>query len=444
MRSAILTALLLVSVVTWCEGQAAVASGDLDPTFGTAGIARAAFGGSAGASLARQADGKIVVAGAAGTFGTSAIAVARFDATGAPDPTFNGTGQVTTDIGAFHDGAVQVLLQADGKIIVVGRTATDIDASDSDIVVVRYNGDGTLDGTFGSGGIATTDLGVAIDTPFAGALQADGKVLVVGGAESTGTPSDAFVIRYASDGTIDGTFGTGGVVTLDFGGRNDEARAVLVRPDGKIVVAGTSFNGPLFSDGGVATLTRLDAMGTPDSSFGSGGSVVVADDTINLFNAVLQQPDGKLVTLGATGTLGVTFRLFRFSEAGSPDGAFLGAAVPFFVTNVNPDSLALAPDGKFLVSGFSTPGFQVARMKADGSVDTGFGIAGAINDTVGVVSTSQSVVVEPGLDILVGGTSMSDPEGMNEATVVRIAGTSASCASDAGCGVCERCGTGGT
>jgi hypothetical protein len=111
---------------------------------------------------------------------------------------------------------------------------------------------------------------------------------------------------------------------------------------------------------------------------------------------------------------------------------------------VNPDSLALAPDGKFLVSGFLSPGFQVARMNGDGSVDTGFGVAGAINDTVGVISTSQSVVVEPGLDILVGGTSTSDPGGMAEATVVRIAGTSASCASDAGCGLCERCGTGGT
>src|SRR5262245_22755406 len=169
MRAVILTALLL-SVSTWFAGQAAAASGDLDPTFGTAGIARATFGGSAGASLARQSDGKIVVAGAAGTFGTAAIAVARFDATGVLDPTFNGTGQVTTDIGAFQDSAVQVLLQADGKIVVVGTTDTDMDGTDSDIVVVRYNGDGTLDGTFGSGGIVTTDLGVAIDTAFAGAL----------------------------------------------------------------------------------------------------------------------------------------------------------------------------------------------------------------------------------------------------------------------------------
>jgi uncharacterized delta-60 repeat protein len=445
MRSTTLGALLFALVLTSFAIAAMAASGELDPTFGDGGIARTSFGGSAESALARQPDGKLVVAGAVGvTPDVTAIGVARFDTSGVLDPTFNGTGQVTTDIGAFHDGAVQVLIQPDGKIVVVGTTDTVADGSDANIVVVRYNDDGTLDGGFGSGGIVTTDLGVGTDFAFAGALQSDGKILVVGGGAATSTPSDEFVIRYTSNGAIDLGFGLAGVVTLDFGGRNDGGRAVLAQSDGKIIVAGTSFNGPLFLDGGVATLTRLDATGTPDPTFGTGGSVVFAPQPINLFDALVRQADGKLVALGATGPGAVTFRLFRFDETGSADGAFVGDAIPFFLTNVNPDSLGLAPDGKFVVAGFSTPGFHVARLKGDGTLDDSFAVGGTITINTGLPSVGQSVVVEPSLDVIVAGTATKEPNGTYECTLVRLAGSSPSCATDADCGVCDRCGTGGT
>ena len=445
MRSTTLGALLFALVLTSFATAAVAASGELDPSFGDGGIARTSFGGSAESALARQPDGKLVVAGAVGaTPDATAIGVARFDTGGVLDPTFNGTGQVTTDVGAFHDGAVQVLIQPDGKIVVVGTTDTVADGSDADIVVVRYNDDGTLDGGFGSGGIVTTDLGVGTDFAFAGALQGDGKILVVGGAASTSTPSDEFVIRYASDGAMDLGFGTAGVVTLDFGGRNDSARAVLVQPDGKIVVAGTSFNGPLFLDGGVATLTRLDGTGTPDPTFGSGGSVVFAPQPISLFDALVRQADGKLVALGATGSGAVAFRLFRFDDTGSADGAFVGDTIPFFLTNVNPDSLGLAPDGKFVVAGFFTPGFHVARLKGDGTLDDSFAIGGSTTVNAGVPSVAQSVVVEPSLDVVVAGTSAKELNGTYECTLMRLAGTSPSCATDVDCGLCDRCGAGGT
>jgi uncharacterized delta-60 repeat protein len=445
MRSTTLGAFLFALVLPSFAIAAMAASGELDPTFGDGGIARTSFGGSAESALARQPDGKLVVAGAVGaTPDVTAIGVARFDTSGVLDPTFNGTGQVTTDIGAFHDGAVQVLIQPDGKIVVVGTTDTVADGSDADIVVVRYNDDGTLDGGFGSGGVVTTDLGVGTDFAFAGALQSDGKILVGGGGAATSTPSDEFVIRYTSSGAIDLGFGTAGVVMLDFGGRNDGARAVLVQPDDKIVVAGTSFNGPLFLDGGVATLTRLDGTGTPDPTFGTGGSVVLAPQPINLFDALVRQADGKLVALGATGPGAVTFRLFRFDETGSADGAFVGDAIPFFLTNVNPDSLGLAPDGKFVVTGFSTPGFHVARLKGDGTLDGSFGIGGSITLAAGVPSVSQSVVVEPSLNVVVAGTATKEVNGTYECTLMRLAGTSPSCATDADCDLCDRCGTGGT
>src|SRR5262249_19032412 len=162
-------------------------------------------------------------AGAVGaTPDVTAIGVARFDTGGVLDPTFNGTGQVTTHVGAFHDGAVQGLIQPDREIVVVGTTGPVADRSDADILVVQDNDDGTLAGGLGAGGSGSTGLGVGTDFAFAGALQGDGKILVVGGAASTSTPSDEFVIRYQTGGALDLGFGTAGVVMLDFGGRNDE------------------------------------------------------------------------------------------------------------------------------------------------------------------------------------------------------------------------------
>ncbi len=444
MRSTALFVLFVAATMLSRSNAAYATSGDLDPTFGVDGVARTTFSGTAGgSSIARQSDGKIVAAGGEGAFETGDIAVARFDATGVLDPSFNGTGQVTTSVGAFHDGASQVLIQSDGKIVVVGTTDTAADGSTSDVAVVRYNTDGTLDAGFGTGGIVTTHVN-AVNVAMAAALQSDDKIVVVGA--TSGSTFDELVLRYDAGGTLDSTFGTGGIVTLDFGGRGDQARDVLVQPDGGIVLVGASFNGPLFLDGAVGTITRLDGLGTPDATFGTGGSVVFSPQPISIINNVVRQSDGKLVVLAATGTGGVAFRLLRFDTAGAPDGGFTGAFIPFFITNINADALALAPDGKFVVTGFFIGGFQSARVEADGTLDASYGNSGYINNIVGMSSVAIGAVVEPSSDILIVGSSQTDL-GLGapyDITVVRIVGTAPACTSDADCGVCERCGGGGT
>jgi uncharacterized delta-60 repeat protein len=450
MRSTSLFVLLAAVAAVASPERVRAAAGDLDPTFGVDGVARAtlraSLGRAGGSAIARQPDGKLVAAGDAGPSETTDLAVVRFDANGVLDTTFNGTGQVTTSVGPFQDYAAQVLIQGDGKIVVVGSTSTAADESTADVALVRYNDDGTLDGDFGTGGIVTTHVN-AVNVARAAALQSDGKIVVVGG---TGTTTfDALVLRYATDGTLDETFGTDGVVTLDFGGRGDGARDVIVQPDDAIVVAGSSFNGPLFIDGSVGTLTRLDTLGAPDGSFGSGGSVVFTPMPSTIFNALVRQPDGKLVVLAGTGAGGgLGFRLFRFDTAGALDGGFTGAYVPFFITNINADALALAPDGKFVVTGFFASGFQSARANADGSLDATYGNGGWIRDTVGWESVSIGALVEPSSDIVIVGSTQPDLPGpavpTYELTVARVMGTGSACASDADCGVCERCGGGGT
>ena len=423
-------ALSLLAALVFVPVNVHAASGDLDPTFGVNGVALGSFGGSFGFSVARQTDGKLVVAGRTDT-GTG-IAVARYDASGAPDATFGVNGQAITDVGPLQDVAVRVLVQPDGKIVAVGTSDVVNDGSDVEVVLVRYDAGGMHDGTFGTLGVVRTSLGTGTDFVQDAALQADGGIVVVGGGRSTDTVSDAFVLRFTSTGALDGTFGSGGLVTLDFGGRNDQATGVVVQPDQNIVVATTSFNGPLFVDGGVAALTRLDPTGTPDPTFGTGGSVVYAPDTINVFHGVLRQPDGKLVVLGGSG-----LKLIRYDSAGVEDAMFSGDPVPFFMQNPSANGFALAPDGKFVVVGDQ---FRVARFDSDGSIDGSFGIGGWIQVAVGVGGSVAATLVEPSGDIVVAGGTRASARRPFEMALARLSGTSAPCTTDADCGVCERCG----
>jgi uncharacterized delta-60 repeat protein len=170
-------------------------------------------------------DGKIVLAGVTGPGITGGyIGVARLLPDGAPDGSFNGDGK------AVAEGSGRaVVVQPDGKIVVAG-------ASGGDFLVLRYNANGSLDPTFGSTGRAFVDFGGLTDGPYDVALQPDGKVLVVGEG-----PSFA-VARLQPNGTLDTTFGNGGKTAIDFGGLGARAQAVALEPDGKIVVAGTSFH----------------------------------------------------------------------------------------------------------------------------------------------------------------------------------------------------------
>ena len=148
------------------------------------------------------------------------------------DPTFGGDGRVSTPVGAGKGEAV--LLQPDGAIITAGRRA----GGGIDFALTRHDTNGRLDTGFGAGGIVTTDLGSQTDEAFDAARHPDGGFVVVGRTEGTGFNRDFGVVRYKDDGSLDTGFGGDGIVTTDFAGEGDEANAVAVQPDGKIVVAG--------------------------------------------------------------------------------------------------------------------------------------------------------------------------------------------------------------
>jgi uncharacterized delta-60 repeat protein len=198
--------------------------GTLDSTFGVGGQVLTDFGGVAleeGLGVALQPNGKIVVAGRSrGDF-----ALARYDTDGSLDGSFGTGGKVFTDFGGTLETARDVAVQPDGKIVAAGPGA-----------LARYNVDGSLDSSFGTGGKVLTGGVNAV------AVHPNGTIVAAGAAAGVGGP-DFAVLRYGKDGSLDGSFGTGGIVLTDFG-RDDRGHAVAIQPDGTIVVAGVTGGRP--------------------------------------------------------------------------------------------------------------------------------------------------------------------------------------------------------
>src|SRR5262249_60035871 len=132
---------------------------------------------------------------------------------------FGNRGKVTTDFGSATESAYGVVLQGDGKIVLVGFVAS----STKDFALARYNANGTLDTGFGSGGKVTTDFSSSNDIAYAVVLQSDGKIVVAGSATGPSTADDFALARYNGNGSLDTSFGAGGKVATDFGVNDDYA-----------------------------------------------------------------------------------------------------------------------------------------------------------------------------------------------------------------------------
>jgi uncharacterized delta-60 repeat protein len=301
-------------------------NGTPDTTFGTGGGAvRTTIGTdhAEGDALALQADGKIVVAATifSSTFSGKGIALLRYNGTdGTLDTGFNGTGIVTTTIGTgFDTAAAAVVVQSDQKIVVAGHA--NMTNGQTNTILLRYNTNGMPDATFGTNGLITTPL--SDDSMALGmVLQSDGKIVVTGSLGAGSNPLDTIVLRYNSDGTLDSGFGSGGVARFDVGG-NDFGNAVALQTDGNIVVTGHA-RVDFFSDtSDIAVLRIKGTDGTLDTSFGSGGTVIVNLGAFDNAFSVVLQTDGKIVVSGNSGSGSVTrAAVVRFNTDGTLDAGF--------------------------------------------------------------------------------------------------------------------------
>lgn len=276
------------------------ADGSLDQAFGSNGNVVTTFGDpSAGAAdVALQSDGKIIVVGVSGAGPYSELndfALARYNADGSLDQSFGAGGKVRTHFpGVFNTGstATCVALQPDGKAVVGGFYKNE--RTPHQFALARYNANGKLDSTFGQSGKVTTFLGAGDAFAFAIVLQANGRVVLAGYSETT-LDHDFSLAGYTSNGTLDSTFGNGGVTATDFSGASDDiAYAMSLQSDEKLVVGGRTGQYPSFNFG----VARYNSAGQLDQSFGTGGKVATDLGSTEQGYAIALQPNGRIVLAG--------------------------------------------------------------------------------------------------------------------------------------------------
>jgi uncharacterized delta-60 repeat protein len=360
--------------------------GRLDRSFGVGGRALTSFGSrnnSEARAVALQADGKIVLAGSLEPgSGRIGFALARYTKRGRLDPSFAQGGKVVTRFGGGRSvsAAGTLAIQPDGKIVALGGWYRSPINGPSFIALARYTPRGRLDPSFGQGGKVVTSFGPRSDVG-AGALliQPDGK-LVVAGEYSSG-PGDSFAValaRYKSDGTLDPSFGTDGRVVSKLGGYVGGASAAVLQSDGKIVIDAY--------EQVRSYLARYTADGKLDSSFGVGGKSVASKRV--LLRLALQR-DGKLILAGSViAGHGRAFFLGRYTQEGEVDSSF-GRGGKVFTDFGSPavaNALAVQANGKIVVAGSRRfNDFAVARYTSCGRLDGSFGGGGKVTTDFGSV-----------------------------------------------------------
>ncbi len=398
-RGVVIAAIVLTWLISSQVAQAA--AGDLDPTFGTGGMATTDINHSTDIAnaVAVQADGKLVVVGQTykqNDFSNEDFVVTRYNPDGTLDTTFGRGGKVRTDFPGLAAVPSSVVIQPDGKIVVAGG-AFPLFTFAGNFEVVRYNPNGSLDRSVGNGGIVTTTFpegSYASDV----ALQTDGKIIAAGTVfvdfipgESSNT--DFALARYNPDGTADTTFGNGGQVSTDFVGLEDDAFSVLIQPDGKIVAVGSANNPATYYD---FAAVRYLSNGTIDTTFGVAGKVSTdfGDQNFDRARSAVLQPNGSIVAAGfaISQNGGVqNFAVARYTSSGILDTTFSGdgkTQIDFGDCCQSANKVLLQSDGKIVTVGYantedSDSDFLLARLNPRGSLDASFGVGGKVRTSFG-------------------------------------------------------------
>lgn len=391
------------------------------------GVVTSSFtGGPADAyAVAVQQDGKLVVGGTAkqqlpGELDGSAV-VARYNLDGTPDATFGTRGQFILPRGQNTDDVFSaVAIQQDGKIIAAGTHGIIHQGEEDPYTrLVRLNADGTVDQAFDSNVAAgIVSLGNSVLGLSGLVIQSDGKILVVAEiSDAAGNPSAA-VIRFDPDGTLDSRFGTGGLATASLARGEFTARptAMTEQPDGKILVGYYAL--PPGSSGFKFGVLRLDADGSVDTSFGTGGRVVISFTPYNeQIQGLCVAPDGKIIAVGFLDQDGPNQdAIARYNSDGSLDQTFgQGGKLTFGVASESTLSAVVAQaDGSIVAAGQSDAGMTLVRLRPDGSFDPTFGSGGKSITQIANVSVAESVALLGDGRIVAAGFAANQSAGVDD------------------------------
>ncbi|MEO5905888.1 MAG: T9SS type A sorting domain-containing protein [Saprospiraceae bacterium] len=396
-------------------------AGKLDSTFGDQGIVIKGFGGRSNLleTMIIQQDQKIVAAGS--SFlpnGWQPIMVAsRYMPDGSIDVEFGIEGYVSFAL----DNAEQchaITIQPDGRILLAGQTTYHSNIThevEDDFVIVRLTQDGSLDHTFGNGGYLITHLGQEYEWANEIIIQEDEKIIVVGISSNLGSAQFA-MIRYESNGDIDLSFGNEGIVRTSILHWN-EATAVVILPDGKIILGGTVNTGA-FPRRTYFAMVRYHQNGTIDSLFGHDGFVqtdLAGSQGDDYVFSMLLEPDGKIVLGGYANFIFQDYAdigVVRYNADGTLDTSFGNGGM--FIHTIGPrtliHSIARESNGKYLLAGISNVidsvnNFFLARLEHNGSLDTTFGQQGIVlTDILGNYEFLSTLLIQKDSKILVGGS----------------------------------------
>jgi uncharacterized delta-60 repeat protein len=349
------------------------------------------------------------------------LAPAALATPGTPDVSFGADGALRTNFGGTYDWAYATVIQPDGRILAAGVSNAH---GTYDFALARYTATRDLDPTFGDGGVVLTDFGDSYDWAYALALQPDGAILVAGVSDASGS-KDFALARFGPNGTLDRNFGMGGLVTERLRSlTTDIVHGMAVQPDGKILVAGVTYEDVLtLRPHGDFMVARYLPNGQADLGFGIGGVMTTdfGDRSFDEPYALVLQPDGKMVLGGYTngaGGRGVLFgadqlALARYDPNGLLDPSFgRGGKVVFDGGSLDERvlALALAPEGGLLAGGYVNgerrSDLLLVRLRPDGSPAPGFGTSGegsSVHDLGTHSERLSGLVVQPDGKIVAGG-----------------------------------------
>jgi uncharacterized delta-60 repeat protein len=322
--------------------------GRLDQQFGANGMATASPGPNGGeiAGIASRPDGKIVVVGQSHNGSNYDIDLLRFEANGSLDTAWGNPGQLLSTVGS-SEIAYGLALQADGKVVIAGASYS---GGESVFLVARVNEDGTLDDTFGTQGIVNTPIlqGYAQAVYSQAehvAIQDDGKILVAGNVylsfQNRGE-DHAALVRYHSDGSLDASFGMGGLVTDSYG----RLTGFLLQRDGKICRAIYQPQGLVYME-----MARYTAAGLPDQSFGQDGRIDISP--IIIYD-IIEDGHGRLITTSESWSNNMV-EITRYQQDGTIDLSFgtSGRTAISLLRYGSRGSLATQSNGKIVMAGSS-------------------------------------------------------------------------------------------
>ena len=372
----------------------------LDSSFGAGGKVEASFGVSVAPSDATlQPDGKIVVVGTTDNFqiASQVFGVVRFLPNGSLDTTFGNQGTAMTAFTNFINTPNAVAIQPDGKIIVAGEMQTS-DGSINRFAIARFNPNGSLDSTFGSGGKVTTEFfsvtsGGVREAADVILLQPDNKIIVAGVAiPGARIPAKSALVRLNPNGTFDPAFGTGG--------------KVAVNAIGMITALALLSNGQILALNNVGGIAQFDSQGNLAPAVTSGTIAATANNALSAF-----QSNGRYLIAG--GARGATLKdiditAISFNPTGSIDHTFNSPVFDFGqeapTAHDVAQVIAIQPDGKLVIGGLSFVNsvavFGLARLNTNGSLDSTFGNGGVLTTRFEGSDQVTSVIIQPDGKIL--------------------------------------------